>query len=400
MAQTPNITYQDMCEYIWNVMNPAIKPPLGRELRVAKMAVLNAYRDLANRHAWNYYKRRSSIATEAYYNTGTIDYDHADGTYSRQVTLAGGSWPVNAARGFLVIGNNHYSVSDRKSSTVITLGSASNPGADIAAGTTYTWYRNSYPMPISFRRMLAIVEASGGGTKDVEYLEPSTFMQVTRDSSMDVVGDPEYYTILNDGDYIGAALIVFGPAPKTALTYDIMFNAAPRELRTYKYSDGTISIDAGTTTVTGVDTQFASAHAGCIIRFTGSKTTEPTGFAGGIGGADNPYSAQRTIMAVNGTTTLTVDQAVSSIVDFTDTYYTISDPIDIEPIVMRTPLEMGALYHFARLTKRKDATPLERDYEKALLYAMEQDRRVDIVETVADSRDSSNVWGDVDTIPT
>ena len=92
---------------------------------------------------------------------------------------------------------------------------------------------------------------------------------------------------------------------------------------------------------------------------------------------------------------------MSSTTTLTTTKYTISDPIDIEPIIMRSPFEALCLYHFARLTKRKDAVQLERDAEVAILNAMEQDRRTTLVETGAlVDAPITNMWGTVDVDPT
>jgi len=402
MATTPVFTYQDIAEHVWHVMNPANKPPTGRELRVAKIAVVSAYRDLANRHDWNYYKRRATIATEAPYTTGTITYDHTGGTYERELTLADGVWPANAARGVVVINDKHYPVESRKSDTVCTLSVNINPSVDIASGTSYTWYRDAYPLPVNFRRLLSspIESISGGDTVPLTYLEPGSHLYTTRHDSGHTTDDPEWYTIANHGDYIGGLSIVFGRAPASAKTYDLMYQVSPRELRTYKEAAGTISIDAGTVVVTGSGTSFSSFHQGSVIRFTESTETEPTSVVGNVNGDDNPYIAQRVVQSVSGQSLLGIDVQVSASNSLSGCKFTISDPVDVEPIVMRTPLEMLALFHFARLTKRKDATTLEQDAEKAILYAMEQDNRTAVVHSgTLQDLSSTNTWGSVDVVP-
>ena len=402
MAVTPIFTMQDAVEYTWEVMNPAVKPPTGRELRIAKMAAIRAYRDLANRFEWSYYKRRGIIRTEAYYKTGTVAFDFTGGTYERQLTLTTGTWPTNAARGQVVISNVHYPVESRKSDSVVTLDANINPGADVAAATSYEWYRDAYPLPVNFRRMGQIIEStSGGNPNPLEFVNPSSLLYNTRYESGSTTADPDWYTIRNAGDYMGSLSMFFGRGPTTAKTYDMLYEVSPRPLRTYKYATGTITLAAGSTALTGNTTAFTEFHEGCIIRFTSSTTVEPTDMSGNVNGDDNPYIAQRSILAVASGTAATIDSEVSSTTTLTTTKYTISDPIDIEPIIMRSPFEALCLYHFARLTKRKDAVQLERDAEVAILNAMEQDRRTTLVETGAlVDAPITNMWGTVDVDPT
>ena len=367
---------------------------------MAKLAVVTAYRDLTNRHSWNYYKRRTHIVTEDNYSTGTVAYDHTGGTYERELTLSDGTWPTNAARGIVVIDHKHYRVDERKSGTVVTLDADTNPGADVTAGTSYEWYRDAYTLPVNFRRMLSIIEStSGGDVAPLTFIEPGGHLYTTRFEGGSSTDYPEWYTIRNEGDYLGAMSIVFGCAPNESRTYDMMYEISPRELRTYKESTGTITIAAGSTSVTGSGTAFSSFHEGSIIRFTDSTTEEPTSIIGGVDGTDNPYEVQRSILTVTNATGLTVDSQASATATLTSTKFTISDPMDVEPIVMRTPLEMLCLFHFARMTKRKDAGLFERDFERAMNFAMEQDRRVGIVETAMEDYSASTVWGDVDVTP-
>lgn len=393
-------TFQDMVEYIWESMNPSVKPPSGRELRVAKAAVISAYRDLANRHQWNYHKRRTLVRTEAYYNTGTIAYDHTGGVNERQLTLTDGTWPANASYGVVVISHVHYPVESRISDTVVTLGSAMNPGSDVSASTAYTWYRDTYPLPSDFRNMLTIIEStSGGDTDPLIYLDAGSHLYGTRYESGNVTDSPDWYTIRSDGDNLGYLSIVFGRAPSQAKTYDMIYMITPRSLKTYKSSAGTVAVTGGATTVTGTGTAFSSSMVGSIIRFSSDGTTEPTSVIGNVNGDDNPYLAQCKITAVASATSLTVDSSPSAS-DLSGVKYVISDPIDVEPIVMRSPFESLCLYHFARITKRKDASSFAVDFAENMAYAMEQDRRVRVVQTgqLVDFAETVQ-WGTVDVTP-
>ncbi len=401
MASTPIFTFQDMVELVWEVMNTSVKPPTGRELRLAKQAVITAYRDMANRHPWNYYKRRAIITTDASYSTGTVVFDYTGGASERLLTLTSGVFPANAAKGVIVISNKHYRVETRLSDTTVTLDANVNPGADVAS-TAYEWYREAYPLPVDFRRLCEhpIESTSGGNAYPLTYVTPGSELHNKRYESGSTTSDPDWYTIRNADDYLGSLSLVFGRAPNTAKTYDIMYEVAPRELRTYKYAAGTMTLAADAVAVTGNSTTFTAFHAGAILRVTESTATEPTTVMGNVNGDDNPYFAQRMILSVASTTSLTIDAIVSSATTLTTTKYVISDPIDIEPIVMRSYFEALCLASFARLTKRKDMREYMVASEHELALAQEQDNRVAIVSSGAlQDHPVSNQWGSVDSIP-
>lgn len=290
MAATKLYTFQDALEHLWLMMNPATKPPTGRELRLAKMAVLNTYRELPNIHRWEYYKRRQTIRTEARYNTGTITYDHTGGSSERLVTLADGTWPTTAAYGIIKIDDVHYQVESYLTSTTITLGVNSNPGSDVDAGTSYEWYRDAYPLPVNFRRLGEVMDSSNPtGLFPLEYVSPDELLVRTRMYNGQTVSQPLWYTIRNDGKYIGSLSILFGRPPRSARTYDCMYEISPRELKTYVESTGTVSCSAGGTTVTGSGTAFSNIHVGSVIRVPSTGTGLPTSVVGTIDGTDNPY---------------------------------------------------------------------------------------------------------------
>lgn len=396
MSSTPLFSFQDACELLWESFNPATKPPTGRELRMAKAAVVAAYRDCATAHNWHYYQRRTTLKTDADQSSSTITYTHTGGAYERMVTLAAGSWPTNAVRGSIEIASVPYDVEDRKSSSVITLTANSNPGANVAAGTSYVWYRDAYPLPVNFRKLLAIIDCTNPGRR-LEYMAPSSHLITSRD--WNGVGDADWYTIRNEGDYLGSLALVLGPAPDAAKSYELLYTITPAQLATYKYSTGTISCTAASTTVTGSGTAFAQSHVGCIMRFTTSTTSEPTDVVGTIDGTANPYLAQRIVTAVSDSATLTIDAAVSSTTTLTDTKYTLSDPIDVEPLTMRSYFEALCAYHYARLTKRKEQREMLADAHRALLMAMANDSRSDeMVRAVpwGENEGWAEAWGTVD----
>jgi hypothetical protein len=386
MANVDAFTFQDACEHMWLTFNPNTKPPTGRELRVAKLAAITALRSIVNAHMWNYYKRRLSITTEASYSTGTVVYDHSGGTYERMMTLTGGTWPANAAKGSVRIAGVHYRVDERKSDTVITLSAATNPGADVAS-TSYEWYRDTYQLPLDFGKMRCLIDCtSSGSTLDLDYVPPEDLLQVQRFFYGATTNRPEYYTIAGDSDHPGSQCIVFGGPPNTAVAYEGVYDASPASIKTYLYSTGTVTVSAGTVAVAGGGTAWTSDMVGKVIRFTSSTTLMPTTAWGTIDGTDNPFIAERRIVAVASGTALTIDEAVSSSVTLTAAKYAISEPIDVAPQAMLQAFLRECEAEYCRLTKREDAAEREVLAARALAIAQFADVR-DMVPKSAASND-------------
>ena len=400
MAHTKLYTFQDAMEHLFLVMNPATKPPTGRELRAAKAAVIGAYRSLPSVHRWSYYKRRRLLLTEASYSTGTIDYDHTDGAAERLITLVGGTFPANAAYGFVKIGNVCYQVDTRESDTMVTLGENSNPGADVASGTSYEWFRSMYQLPTNFRKLNMIVRADSTG-EELDYIAPDEYL-VREKVYNDTSSEPDWYTIMNSNKApeSGYLHIAFCPPPNSAQTYELIYEVSPRELLTYLSNAGTVSVSAGGTTVTGSSTAFSANHVGCVMRVAASGSPAPTGVTGNSDGTTNVYLAQRVITKVSSTTSLTVDAAFSASA-LSTVGYTISDPLDVDPDAMLPYYLRQLEAEYARLNKREDADKLLGQAMFYLPFAIAADNKNARIMSgmLGYGTDGSSMVGDVDGVP-
>lgn len=302
-----------------------------------------ALRELTRSCTWNYYWTHGWINMEAVYDTGTVAYDHTGGAYERMLTLTSGTWPTNAIYGQVRIDDVIYKVEDRKSSTIITLTADSNPGADVAASTSYQWFRSEYTLPVDWRKTTMPSPKSWGG---MCYVEPEEFY--IRERAGFATGTPYLYTITSDSNLYGSMAIRIYPAPSEAKTLAFMYQRWPRALKisgeaTGDYA-GTVTTD-GTTTITGSSTSFASKHVGSIIRFYSDSTQIPTGFNGRY-----PPEDERVITAYSSATSITVDAAVSTL---SGVKYVISDPVD---------LNSGMFEAYLRNVEKQLATR-QRDYE-------------------------------------
>jgi len=297
----------------------------GVNLRNARRAVLEAYRQLPSDRNWNYFYRRGKIVTVASQATSTVAYDHTGGTYERMLTIAAGTWPTDIKYYEIIINRVRYEVDARKTSTIITLTAAANPGADVSAGTAYTAVRDIYPMPEDFFRMGQLVDvANGSGV--LTKLSVDDLLTLNR--SQLTTTNPYAYAITKGPEYPGGTAIQFGPSPASARTYDFAYVAKPRALVTDLYNTGTVSVSADGTAITGTSTVFVAAHIGAVMRFSSSTTAAVTSPVGGITGDYNPPIFQRTVEAFTSGTALTVNEGADSALS--GVKYTLSDRLDIE----------------------------------------------------------------------
>lgn len=388
-------TFQDAVEHLWDQMQPGTRPPIGRELRQAKRAVIAAYLRLPSEHQWRYYKRRIIIKTDARYATGTISYDHTGGSSERLVTLSGGTFPENLAYGVLYFNGAHYRVSERLSDTTCTLDSDTNPGEDVSS-TSYVWYRDTYPLPTTFISAGEVIDTNGGNALTLlNHVDPSSQLWMNRTQSASTTrAYPGWYTIRASDDYPNRMVIVFGPFPTHERTYECICTIGPRLLKVYKESAGTVTTSG--TSLTGTNTAFSSDHVGSIIRLSNS-TIEPTSIIGNADGALNPYTEELVIKSVTDESNAVLETASSGL---SGVAYTISDPIDVDRYSMLTYFQRSMEYEYAVLTKREDSHQRNQRMRTALVQAMSADYRSTAIETAMVSGGPSySRLGEVSTTP-
>lgn len=379
MATTEIVTYQDLVEHLLDVFDSLRE---GRPLRLARRACHQALRDLAGAHRWAYYDAVRPIRTVAAVSTGTIFYDHTGGAYERLVTLTGSTFPTDARYYRLYLDGAHYPIDTYVDSTHVLLGADDNPGADIPGGSSYIRYRNSYPLPVGFVELGELWDTDSQAplpliTSDESHREQIYWAQTP--------ATPWQACIRNDGEYLNSLSLVFGPPPAEALNYSFTYHRSPRQLITDKYATGTVTVTGGSTTCSITTGSFATAHVGCIIRF-GTSANEPDGMFGGLTDTENPFVAQRTILAVaTDGTSCTLDSSLPSVM--TAVKFTVSDPVDLEHTAMLTALQRMAEATYSILTKRelKERNDRQAEAFRALLFAKERDSRTNATNVQYDS---------------
>ena len=354
------LTSEDLCGQLLDQSGGAAVD--GFMQRKARRGLQQGLQEVNARQQWKCSRRRVIINTNTPYSTGTITYTNS----TRTVTLASGTFPAWADQAWLLIANKSYLVRTRSSGTALILDETNSPGADLAAGTAYTLYQESYRLPYDCSNILQCWDTTSrfrlaGLAADLFDESKTAIYQA---------GTPQAFTVTGDDWIKGALCIKFVPVPAGSRQLCYFYDRTQPPLRIWKYNTGTVTVSAASAALTGTGTAFNATMLGAVIRF-GSASTEPTSLEG-----SSPYLEERVILSVDSATTLTLDQAVDSA--YTAVKYTISDLIDIEPTAMRTAVINCSALHFAR-ERNADSTEIGRRdnaYITALKLAMEGDRRV------------------------
>jgi len=361
LGSNPIHTFHDVIDHLLDHFGGVEQ---GRNVKMSKRAVFAAYRSLPAAYNWSYYYKRGRITSVAAYTTGTVTYDHTGGAHELMATLTGGVWPTWAARGILRVSSIDYFVDERKSDTIITLTSESNPGADITTASSYTLARDAYTLPSDFQTADQLRNATKNWAWP-SYVSPGEWLEAHK--SMEASNDPRIYTIMADPDYMGSLAVHFYPPPTSASDFDYLYQRFPTPLVVSEYKTGTVSTSADSAVVTGVGTAFTSKMVGSIIRI-GTSAKNPSGLEG-----LDPFSEERIIASVDSATQVTTASVMTNAASTVK--YRISDPVDVDDGAMYEAFLAYCELRLSMLLKDDDIPLKEEIYAGALRMAMQADNR-------------------------
>jgi hypothetical protein len=362
-------TCWDVIEHLMDYLGMDITKQVPR---VARRAIQAAIREVSNARHWTYYLQHGRLQTNGFYSTGTIQYQNSAGTFPRQITLTGGTWPSWANRGTIRLSLTTADVDQVYSSTVLGLDAVvdfgPNGDALYPAGTPYTLYQDTYDLPDDFIASdQEFADIAWGG---MEYVHPNKWLQVTRYYAS-YSNTPRFYTFRTNTKVPGRLAVSIFPFPDSNRTIDYVYHRRARNVLIDRYQTGSATVNAAsgaTTTITGTGTNWTSAHVGSIIRLSADNKNYPTDFGG-----DSPYAQEATILSVQSPTQLTVDNPIG--LSYTNVLYRISDPIDVERGAMYEAFIRCAEMHASIQRSLKDREQARQTYEKALVVAKEADSR-------------------------
>ncbi len=360
-------TYSDALEALSEFI--AGQPTSTPQTRM-RMALEAAYRELFNARDWSFLRKSYRINLQGALTTGYAAFDLTGGAYERLVTLSSsGTFPTDAADWSIKFSDPDLicDVEEYKTSTTATLTAGTAPSADISA-QSYTLFPRWYRLPNDFGALYRpLFEDTNWQPLTKVSLEEIAYLNRTRSEA----GTPSRYAIGPTQDLYGSIALQIHPPVSADHALDILYKKRMRTLRYTGHesteSQGTITVTAGSATVTGTSTAFASSHVGSILRIGTDGTNRPTGFSGKY-----PYGEQRVINSYTSSTEVTLDANVAT--SQTDVAYTITDPIDLDAVCYDAFLR-SAERHLARSLGLKNQAEFQRAYREAFTLACEADCR-------------------------
>ena len=342
--------------------------PSDQAKRDCVRAALEAYRDLANAFNWTYLYTPSRIITTTSYDStvagATLTYLESDGTYPRQATISGDTWPTWAGDGVIRIGTVGYKVAQRVSATVVILDETISPNVDIATPTPFVMYQDTYLLPEDFvAQDQALYELNFGG---MTYTHPREWLYENR--YVFASGVPQFFTITGDSKYPGRLVMRMFPWPYQSKTVDFIYKRRPRALLTQNVSAGLITVSLGGTTVTGSGTAFTPNMVGSVMRIS-ATVKPPTSLIMGGNVAVFESTIASYVSSASVVITTPADQVCTGV------GYTVSDPIDIEQGAMLNAFHRCVEMHIGMSRTMKDKPSAANQYQTALSAAKCADSR-------------------------
>lgn len=310
-------TFQDAVERV--LLANGCRPGHPGELAAARVAVMDAMRQLPGQFKWNYYRRVLMLTTAAPTYNLNATYTHTGGSVERQLELSSGSWPANAADCKVILLNTLFDVESRVSNTVLQLTVNSNPGRNLAAqGVTIC--KPDYNVGARIRRVLSLFEAQTDLPIDyADYPSLLRYLHINPTPST-----PVMFNIHQGGETINSLELTLAPPPLDVRSYALAIEAQPRALKVH---EDNFTVSTSGTTVTASTGTFRSHHVGSVIRFS-SSLSQPTGTSG-FSDSYNPYTEQRVIKSVTNGTTAIMDSALPTNISSTVSAV-VTDPLDID----------------------------------------------------------------------
>lgn len=368
----PYYTAQDAVDYIITGTGGGAQ---DGEHRVVRAAVHHAYRQVAEGRNWLWH-----VKTGEFYTTGGTFavYNHTPGSPNLllppncNLYISVGDSISTQTNNVIPGGAVISAISPTTTTTVVngqtitvrqvTLSLAPTGGTPITSVFVPT--DSDYPLPEEVKDMDALLSQTVGTLRF--YVTPTDYLRMQINASN--AGDPFYFTVMRIGSEPHLSVRFVG-VPTAQLQFQYVYRKRPTPLSLMGYEpscrDGTVSVAANSTTVTGSGgANFSPRMVGCVIRFSKDNFNYPESLSGLY-----PYAEEAIIAAVPNSSTLTLSEPVSAA--YTNVKYYISDVLDVSP-GMYTAVLSGAEMWYARLSGRPAEQPLAL-FQRDMRLAMETD---------------------------
>ena len=283
-------------------------------------AVQEAFIDIINAYDWLSLEGAGRIHLYSTETDGTVTYTHD----TRRLVLDGSTWPSWVLNGSILLDEVICEVESYINSTTIVLHESLNPGADLAAGTSYRLFCRWYPLPADFVNFTGPI---GRNTWAYGQKISMTELAAYQRNYSESTGPSRYYAIGEQPNAPTEKAIYLWPFATQDEPLDFTYNRRPREPQ-YSGRDaadmaGTITVSEGSNAVTGSSTLFEDQMAGALLLIGRNGTSVPTGRYG-----LNRFAEQHRIHSVTSATALALTANVTQSLEAVK--YLITDPIDVE----------------------------------------------------------------------
>ena len=365
-SQPQIFTYRDLIDHLVDYLGAT--GPEAEENRIRRV-VQDCYRDVCLEYEWRYLLTHGRINLDAQYSTGTVTV--AAG--SRQVTIAGGTWPDWVRYGRITFSGDNvvYKVSGVTSdASIIELEPTHTTQAAVAAGTSYQLWRSVYPLPGDLRSMLEMHDEQGQWS--TYYVEPNEWLRLER--QLNYGGRPWYWTLMGAGDLYGQLALHLGSRPTAVQSFDFLYQKLPGRLKYdgYEYyssqgSNRITTADPNTSSVT-FNMGIPNDALNSVVRIAMAGASGPPGSAGSA----NPYEDQVIVTARTSGTVAAISPVWTLGLGSSGGHFTWSSPVDL-PVHCITLLKRACEAELARklLPQRLDQA------ERSLAMARRKTRGLD-----------------------
>jgi len=362
---TDYLTFDDLVQHVALRYNLVLQHNVQAHVSVG---VREGYRRLFAQHPWNYLRRFETVHLNPPQTDGTIAYDHA----TRTVTLTDATWPSDVEFGDITIGGKLYQIQYSPSSTTIVLEENSNPGDDVAAGTSYTWTQRRVLLSWDVGDIYEIIESDH--TIPMSQVDVRQAFWLTESYVSQTF--PRRYTIFPSQSRPGQHEIWFPQSTySTSHTVNMVYEAKRRPL-TIEHIDG-IELSTTGTAVTFPAGTLTSEHVGCVVRIS-SDTNMPTSRTGRLQENSqmfdrHPFESERIIIAVNSATSAVMNAALDS--DVSSRAWSLSQRCDVDSTAVQTLLLRLVECEYAKVAGLSGDVKGRADYEvqRALIDATTDD---------------------------
>jgi hypothetical protein len=388
--------YEDAIDVAELFVRNSEKPSLDQQSQ--RMCIESSLRELVGAAEWSAMKKNYRIHLQP--TLASINYTYAgtNGTATdngitdvdREVIISGAVWPtpansslgqagITVLDGELRLGEytlnclpDNTNTSDP--TTRLQLDPVFYPSIDYTTASNLMLGFPKYPLPPDFAA--GIVAADRNAWFIGTYVPPDQWFLM--DKYRVFTGVVRNFTIMSDPKRYGQQALYVHPCPMDPGEYDLQIKAWRRPMRIsgkepWNYT-GTVTVNANSSAVVGVNTAFDQRMVGAVLRVAGAAGSgKPTGTAG-----KNPYLFQQTIATVTDATHLTLTGAAPTFPGSSSTLtgvgYSVSDPCDV-PASLWDCFKAACFAELAQYCAPKEYLAVRARYETKLRAARGADNQ-------------------------